>query len=109
MCYLEVTVRPSGVAEPLASVVKRNGLRYYSGRDESVIQTYASEESPLVVLSRRAPRRDCELGYLKTQGITEVDLSPRLLKSSQLPAWVSRMRLSRLGWLGYWKRTTFFL
>ena len=78
--YLEVTVRPSGVAEPLASVVKRNGLRYYTGRDESVIQTYASEESPLVVLSRRAPRRDCELGYLKTQGITEVDLSPKVTK-----------------------------
>ena len=76
--HLEVTLRPGGETEPLASVVGRNGLRYYSGRDESVIQTYASEESPLVVLSRRAPRRDCELGYLRTQGVLEVDLTPRV-------------------------------
>ena len=76
--YLEVTLRPGGETESLASVVGRTGLRYYSGRDESVIQTFASEESPVVVLSRRAPRRDCELEYLITQGIPEVDLSPRV-------------------------------
>ena len=76
--YLEVTLRPGGETESLSAVAGRTGLRYYSGRDESVIQTYASEESPLVVLSRRAPRRDCELGYLRTQGILEVDLTPRV-------------------------------
>ena len=76
--YLEVTLRPGGETESLASVVGRTNLRYYSGRDESVIQTYASEESPLVVLSRRPPRRDCELGYLRTKGIAEVDITPQV-------------------------------
>ena len=76
--HLEVTSRPSGVPETLASIVGRSGLRYYSGRDESVIQTYASEDEPLVVISRRAPRRNCELGYLRTKGVKEVDVTPRV-------------------------------
>ena len=75
---LEVEPRPSGKPEVLASLVKRSGVRYYGGRDESVIQTYASEEEPLIVLSRRRPRRDCELNYLITQGIDEVDITPRV-------------------------------
>ena len=75
---LEVTPRPSDTPETLASLVKRDGIRYYNGRDESVIQTYASEEEPLIVLSRRAPRRNCELGYLTTRGISEVDITPRV-------------------------------
>lgn len=75
---LEVVPRPSGKPEVLASLVKRGGVRYYSGHDESVIQTYASEEEPLIILSRRSPRRDCELGYLINQGVNEVDITPRV-------------------------------
>ena len=75
---LEVVPRPSGKPEVLASLVQRSGVRYYSGHNESVIQTYASEDEPLIVLSRRDPRRDCELGYLTTQGVSEVDITPRV-------------------------------
>ena len=76
--HLEVVLRPSGMPEELASVVGRSGLRYYSGRNQSVIQTYASEDEPLLVLSRRAPRRNCELGYLRMNGLKEVDISPKV-------------------------------
>ena len=75
---LEVVPRPAGKPDALAGLVKRSGLKYYGGRDESVIQTYASEEEPLVVLSRRTPRRDCEMGYLAGKGIREVDTTPRV-------------------------------
>lgn len=75
---MEVIPKPSNTPETLASLVQRESVRYYSGRDESVIQTYASEEEPLIVLSRRAPRRSCELGYLTTNEIREVDTSPRV-------------------------------
>ncbi len=75
---LEVKPRPSGKPEVLASLVKRSGIRYYGGHNESVIQTYASDDEPLIVLSRRRPRRDCELGYLITQGVKEVDITPRV-------------------------------
>ena len=77
---LEVTPRPSNQPEALESVVERHGVRYYGGRDESVIQTYASEDEPLLVLARRRPRRDCELGYLTGRGIREVDTKPRVIE-----------------------------
>ncbi len=77
---LEATPRPGGSAEPLESVVRRSGVRYYSGRDESVIATYASDDEPLIVLARRSPRRDCELGYLQASGVNEVDVTPRVLE-----------------------------
>ncbi len=81
---LEVTPRPTNQPEALESVVERHGLRYYSGRDESVIQTYASEDEPLIVLARRTPRRDCELGYLTGRGIREVDTKPRVMHELEI-------------------------
>ena len=80
---IEVTPRPSGNPEALSSVVGHGGIRYYGGRELSVIETYASEDEPLVVLSRRSPRRDCELGYLRLRGVEEVDTAPRI--ESTLP------------------------
>ena len=85
--HLEVSPRPSGEPEALASVIGRRGLRYYGGRDPSVIQTYASDDEPLVVLSRRAPRRDCELGYLRIQRVMEVDISPKVDEEFPTTAW----------------------
>ena len=81
---LEVSPRPTGHSETLESVVKHRGLRYYSGRDQSVIGAYASEDEPLVVLSRRSPRRDCERAYLVAQGIEEVDITPQVKEELDL-------------------------
>ena len=75
---LTVSPRPSMQDETLSSIVERGGVQYYSGHDEPVIQTYSSEETPLIVLSRRAPRRNCELGYLNTHGVNEIDTAPRV-------------------------------
>ncbi len=77
---LEVTPRPGNQPECLEAVVGRTGVKYYSGRDEAVVRTYASEDEPLIVLSRRSPRRDCEQGYLRAKGIRVVDTSPRVRK-----------------------------
>ena len=84
--HLEVILRPSGEPQTLSSIGAHSGLRYYGGRDESVIQTYASEDEPLVVLSRRAPRRDCELGYLGIQGVQEVDVTPKVEEEFPAPS-----------------------
>ncbi|MXZ92424.1 MAG: ATP-binding protein [Chloroflexi bacterium] len=80
---LEITIRPSSETESLSSAIGHGGVQYYSGRDESIVATYASEETPLIVLSRRAPRRDCELGYLNIHGVREVDVTPRV--TEQIP------------------------
>ena len=79
--HLTLLPRPSRQEETLSSIVKHGGVQYYSGRDESVIQTYSSEETRLIVLSRRAPRRSCELGYLKLHGVREIDTKPRVCKA----------------------------
>ncbi len=77
---LEVTVRPSGEQRPLAELVGMSVKpQFYSGRDQTVVATYASDDVPLIILSQRKPRRNAELGYLKLKGICEVDSSPRLL------------------------------
>ena len=75
---LEIATKPKSEVERLEAVVLREGLKFYSGRDDSVVRAYASEDEPLVVLSRRAPRRNCELGYLQLHGINEVDTSPKV-------------------------------
>ena len=80
---IEVTPRPAGQPEALSSVVKHGGIRYYGGRDPSIVSAYASDDEPLVVVSRRSPRRDCEVGYLRLRGVEEVDTSPRV--DSALP------------------------
>ena len=74
---------PARDSETLESAVQHGHLRYYSGRDPAVIGTYASEDEPLLVLSRRSPRRACERGYLRAQRIEEVDITPRV--TEELP------------------------
>ena len=75
---LEANTRPTGHTETLESLIAHSNFRFYSGRNESIIQTHASEEAPLVVLSRRAPRRNCELGYLTLHEVREIDTSPQV-------------------------------
>ena len=75
---IEITPRPYQQAEPLATAVERAGLRYYEGIESSVVQTYASEDEPLIVLSRGRTRRKCERGYLAHRGVPKVDTSPRV-------------------------------
>ncbi len=91
---MEVTPRPSGMAQALNVAVEHGNIRYYDGRDQSVITTYASEDDPLIVLSRRSPRRDCERGFLVANGVEEVDTTPRVLQ--ELPVENQRFAHSAL-------------
>lgn len=50
--------------------VKEHGtekpFNYYQGSDESLIDQYATDEQPLIVISTSTPRRKCELAYLQS-------------------------------------------
>ena len=81
---LNVMLRPTHERESLGQATKRKGLRYYGGNDPAVVQTYASEDEPLIVLSRRRPRRECEQRYLLSHGVQEVDTRPRVDKELDL-------------------------
>ena len=77
---LEATVRPSGEHRPLADLTGAAGtVRYYGGRDQAVVATYASDDEPLIIVSQRSPRRECELGFLELNGIEPVDETPKVL------------------------------
>ena len=98
---LEIVLRPGSTAETLAAVTERGAKKYYSGRDQKVVQTYASEDHPLIVLTRRSPRRDCELGYLKLAGATEIDTKPRVeeeipIERQSFPQSALAIRLTRV-------------
>ena len=90
---LKVESRPSHKSETLESFAQRSGARYYSDHDATIIRTYASEDEPLVVLSGRSPRRNCEAGYLAAKGVEAVDTTPRLKEEFPL----SRQSTAHIG------------
>lgn len=60
----------------------------YSGSDSSLIESYATEEQPLIVLSRTRPRRDCQEGYLRSFGnINSVADRPTVLGTKSESKW----------------------
>jgi molecular chaperone HtpG len=77
---LRVNVFPGPQEQKLAELAQQPNLRYYAGTDNQIIQAYASEEHQLVVVSRRSPRRDCELGYLGQAGVEQVSDQPTVLE-----------------------------
>ncbi len=65
-------------------------INKYSGNEMRVIQSHASIDSPLLVLARSNPRRQCEIKYLslfcKTQEISD---NPKILKSFPASSWTT--------------------
>ena len=60
----------------------------YGGRDGSIIDSFATEERPLVVLSATRPRRDCQEGYLREfVNVNAVDDRPKVLDSKPKSHW----------------------
>ena len=65
---LLVRKEPESVEMPLEEVKQYSQdtpIHFYSGTDQTIIEAHASEETPLFVVSRRNPRRQCELEYLR--------------------------------------------
>ena len=75
---LETSLRPSGQVASLDTAIKHTGIKYYAGYDESIVRTFASDDEPLIVLSRQSPKRDCERGFLVFNNVLEVDTTPRV-------------------------------
>lgn len=83
---LQLTRAPNNEKLTLAEVRDRSTLEhpmpFYAGRDDQVIRAFASEENPLLVGSRRNPRRACELAYLRQYcHIEQVSEGPSLIET----------------------------
>ena len=66
--HISVQLEPLGKNEPLMSLNRAQNDRtwnLYGGREKTIIDAFATDEQPLVVLSANQPRRGCQEGYLK--------------------------------------------
>lgn len=82
---LRVRIEPGDniMLEELARRSKTKSVLVYGGVDSATIQ-HASEDRPLVMLSRNNPRRECELTYLRTHcKIEELSDAPKILKEKR--------------------------
>ncbi len=74
---ISIEVQPSKRNVPLGELpefLKGKTAYYYTGRDASIIDTFSSEESPLLCVSQSSPRK-----WLQTRYLTEI------LKLSEVP------------------------
>jgi len=80
--YLRVRVEP-GDSMPLMDIKNNTSntpMLVYSGTDQATIK-HASEDRPILVISKGVPRSECELGYLRTYcKIVELSNEQKVLK-----------------------------
>ena len=63
---MKIRVEPGNRSVKLSDLAAQStALRYYDGQDSTLIEAYASDETPLILVSVRQPRRKCETAYLE--------------------------------------------
>ena len=63
-------------------------FNYFEGADASIINQYATDEQPLLVISTSQPRRKCELAYLKSYcKVNRIDDIPTVLSDKAEDQW----------------------
>jgi len=81
---LMIRMEPDKKSMPLERVRSQSQIspmNYYDGSDPSMINTFATEDQSLLVVSTKQPRRKCELGYLqKFCQVTRIVDSPTILE-----------------------------
>ncbi|NTI64161.1 ATP-binding protein [Agrobacterium rhizogenes] len=68
---IEVSQRNDIALEEAVSTSTTRTIRLYGGSDPTVIKTFSSEDSFLLILSRNNPRRQCQEGYLRRHPVIE--------------------------------------
>ena len=82
---LRVRIEP-GESMPLhevRSLSQETAVLVYSGRDGATVE-HASEDRPIIMLTRGSPRRDCEINYLRQHcRIKELSDDPKVLRQKK--------------------------
>ena len=70
---LKMTINPGDqiLLEDVAQRSQTNSMMLYDGSDQSIIKLHASDDTPLLILARTNPRRQCQQGFL--QGRAQVE------------------------------------
>ncbi|MGO7452011.1 ATP-binding protein [Rhizobium ruizarguesonis] len=99
---IEVSGREDVSMENVVSTASQRAVRMYGGTDPTVIKTFSSEDSYLLILSRNNPRRQCQDGYLgrhpKIEAIPDTPTISNLQEGTELPhpKWAVSFRLTSI-------------
>lgn len=88
---LMIRMEPDNQSTSLKEISERSKaseINYFEGSDQTIVDQYATEERPLIVVSTRQPRRKCELAYLSSYCRTKriVD-APKVLEIKDERDW----------------------
>ena len=67
---LKMTIQPGEriTLDEVEMRSKTQTMLLYEGTDQGVVKAHASEDTPLLILARNNPRRNCEREFLKSRG-----------------------------------------
>ena len=88
---ISVQLEPGGRHERLEILHTETSDRawnLYSGRESTIIDNFATDEQPLVVLSATQPRKDCQEGYIRSfVNATSVPDQPTIIETLRESKW----------------------
>lgn len=89
--HISVQIEPSGRYQPLESLHRGANDRtwnLYGGREQTIVDSFATNEQPLVVLSANQPRKGCQEGYLRNYAnVIPVPDQPSILGTKPESKW----------------------
>ena len=89
--HIKVGLEPGARFETLGSFHRSKSGRLwnlYGGREQSIIDNFATDEQPLILLSASRPRRDCQEGYLQQYSdIAPVPDQPTVMERKPESQW----------------------
>ena len=89
--HIKVGLEPGARFETLESFHRSQSDRrwnLYGGREQSIIDNFATDEQPLILLSASRPRRDCQEGYLQQYAnIAPVPDQPTVIERKPESQW----------------------
>ena len=93
---LRMTIKPDDqiLLEEVARRSQAKPMLLYEGSDHGVIKTYASDDTPLLILARTNPRRQCEQGFLQSRAKVTPILDTPVVKDRRT---YSQMSLAESG------------
>ena len=76
---LRMTIKPDDqiLLQEVARRSQAKPMMLYKGSDQSIVKAHASDDTPLLILARTNPRRQCEQGFLQSRAkVTPISDTP---------------------------------
>ena len=76
---LRMTIKPDDhiLLQEIARRSQAKPMMLYKGSDQSIVKAHASDDTPVLILARTNPRRQCEQGFLQSRAkVTPISDTP---------------------------------